>query len=185
METQISKVPDTKQHPAWDVYDLYRTARLNVKYYSSRLDRLEKRNFWMELLLAISAPSSVVAGLWFWDTEAGAFIWKTLGALSAFLAVAKPILRLTDKIRSMEEVLCGYRALEHDLYKITVLIKQENQYDTKLQKRFQDILERKGILITKGVESREDRQLKMKCQEEVLTELPTESFYIPGGITNA
>ena len=46
-------------HPVWNVYDRFRTTRLNVKYYSARLVCVKKINFIMELILAISISSEI------------------------------------------------------------------------------------------------------------------------------
>ena len=39
------------KHPVWSVYDLYRDARLNVKYYSTKLHRLSEFNLFLEILI--------------------------------------------------------------------------------------------------------------------------------------
>jgi len=80
-----------EDHPVWEVYDLYRTARLNVKYYSELLHRTEIKNFLLDLILLCSAPTSAVAGLWFWETEIGHEVWKYFGVIAAFAAVLKPL----------------------------------------------------------------------------------------------
>lgn len=170
---------DTTQHPVWDVYDQHRTARLNVKYHSALLLRLQRLNFVVEILLAVTAPSSVIAALWFWDTTYGTYVWKFLGVVTALLAVAKPVLRLTEKIRALEEVLSGYRALDHDLQNLSILIRQAKKYDTKLQRRFRECMDKKGALIARNVVLAEKPKLKERCQAEVLRELPFEVFYLP------
>ena len=88
---------DTK-HPVWDVYDEYKTARLNVRYYEKKVSRLRHRNLLIEIVLALSV-SSGVAGLWLWETAVGGIIWKVLTTLAAFLAVIKPLVKLSDQRR--------------------------------------------------------------------------------------
>ncbi|MCU7940440.1 MAG: hypothetical protein KZQ64_13665 [gamma proteobacterium symbiont of Bathyaustriella thionipta] len=85
--------------PVWDVYDLYRSARLNAKYYSALLHQTEKRNFILEFILLLTAPSSAVAGLWFWDSLIGQEIWKYMGIVAAITAVLKPMLSLPKKMK--------------------------------------------------------------------------------------
>jgi len=87
-----------EQNRVWGVDDLLRTARLNVKYYSARLAFFQRCNFLLELVLAITAPSSAVAGLWFWKTSTGEFAWTTLGVVAALAAVLKPLLQLDKKV---------------------------------------------------------------------------------------
>jgi hypothetical protein len=166
-------------HPVWNVYDLYRTARLNVKYYKARSTCLKRINFLMELILSISAPSSIVAGLFFWDTTIGALIWKILGAIAAFVAVSKPLLNLTKKIEQFDEIITGYQVLEHDLSLLKISIDEKQSYDISLQKEFKKALERKKALITKYPEHREYKKLKNRCTSEVNQELPVDIFFIP------
>lgn len=177
-DTKETKM-DPKQHPAWDVYDQLRTARLNVKYYSARLACLQRRNMFMEIVLAISAPTSAIAGLWFWSSPIGNLIWKCFGVLAAFIAGIKPFLKITEKIKSVEETLIGYRTLDHDLQNITIKIRQKACFDKDLQKEFQRALERKRAISTKEPELQEMIQLKEKCEEETLKELPHSNFFIP------
>jgi len=165
--------------PVWAVYDKLRTARLNVKYYCCRLQVLEREDFWIELVLLVTAPSSAVAGLWFWKTDLGRTAWQYLGVIAAIAAVVKPLLRLTKRIKDLESVISGYRTLEYDLREITTLIEQKQKYDASLQSEFRKALQREKILAGKTPETREKRRVKDRCQAEVLRELPHESFFIP------
>jgi len=166
-------------HPVWSVYDLYRTSRLNVKYYSAKLHRAEIMSFWMDFILLATAPSSAIAGLWFWDNPIGKECWKYLGGVAAFIAILKPILNFIKKIKIYEELRSGFKTLEHDLHEIKELITIQKKYDENLQKEFQKALKRKGVLAGKEPDSKENKKLKKKLVEEVLKELPTKSFYIP------
>jgi hypothetical protein len=170
-----------EEHPVWDVYDLYRTARLNVKYYCGRLSKLQRLNFWMEFILAATASSSAIAAFALWQTQLGGKVWQILGALAAVLAIMKPLLNLTEKIRKLEEIITGYRILEHDLKKLEVSIRQKGAYDKELYDKFVAALDRMDSLVIKYTESSEDKTLKKRCQAEVMAELPSERFYIPEG----
>lgn len=168
-----------EEHPVWGVYDLYRTARLNVKYYTCKLSRVEHANFLMDVILLITAPSSAIAGLWFWETPLGQGIWKYLGVVSAFIAVLKPSLALTKKIKKYEEVLSGYKALEHDLHEIKELVAQKLKYAQEMQNDFKKALKRKGVLVNKEPGEKVDKKLLACCQREVDTELPADKFFVP------
>lgn len=168
-----------EEHRVWGVYDLLRTARLNVKYYSARLTFFRHYNFALELVLAITTPSSAVAGLWFWKTSTGEIGWTALGVTAAIAAVVKPLLQLERKVGAYTEVLAGYRALEHDLFKIKVLIAQRQAYDQDLQSEFQKALERKGALVSKDPEVSTKEELKRRLVAEVIQELPASAFFIP------
>lgn len=168
-----------KKHPVWDVYDQLRTARFNMCYYAARVSQLRRANLWIEISLAVTAPSSAVAGLWFWDTEVGAYVWRVLGVIVACLAVAKPILKLTDRIKLFEETLTGYRTLANDLEKITFTVRERQTYDQAAQKMFHEALERKRVISEKEPEYREKEQLKERCYQTVINQLPNTYFFVP------
>ena len=175
----IGVVLEDSTHPVWTVYDKLRTARLNVKYYSRRLESLESQNFWIELILMATAPSSAVAGFWFWESEYGKIIWSCMGFIAAALAILKPILSLTKRIKEFESVLSGYRTLEFDLREIKTNIEQKKKYDLPLQAEFKKALQREKTLVVKTPETREKKKVKQLCDEEVRQELPKTSFYVP------
>ena len=166
-------------HPVWPVYDRLRSARLSVKYYCRRLESAERTNFWLEFILLIAAPSSAVAGLWFWHTEAGQLAWKLLAIPAAIAAVVKPLLHLTKRIKDYEGVVSGYRVLEYDLQEIKIGIEQKKKFDTQLQADFKRALQRERTLVGKTPESRESSRVKQICQTEVVAELPAEAFFVP------
>jgi hypothetical protein len=167
-----------KHNPVLDVYDLFRTARLNVKYTQAELKKLQSRNFWMEVLLAVSA-SSTVGGLWLWQGALGGYAWKLVGTFAAFLAILKPILNVTEKIQRKQEMLAGYRTLDYDLHKITVLISQGQKYDGEIQGKFLEALDREGELVKQDKDAIIDTKLVEECYEQVLLELPADKFYLP------
>jgi hypothetical protein len=166
-------------HPVWDVYDEYRTARLNVKYHEGLLRRYQMLNFWIELLLAVTAPSSAIAGLWFWNTPVGSYAWKSLGVITAVLALARPLLKLTDRMQAIEETLAGYKALDQDFRCLSIAIHQDRKYEKRHQKRFQELLERKKAVVTSSRLKGSCTKLQLTCEEAVLRELPVDELYIP------
>ena len=168
-----------ESHAVWAVYDKLRTARLNVKYYSRRLQTLERTNFWLELILLASAPTSAIAGLWFWDQPIGKVAWQYFGIVAAIAAVLKPLLTLTKRIKDVESVLSGYRILEYDLMEIKTMVEQKKKYDASLQSELKKALQREKTLVGKTPETRENAQIKNLCVGEVLQELPRESFFVP------
>ena len=176
----MPEIRDTT-HPVWDVYDLYRTAKLKVCYYSIKLRRYLWMNYCLEICLALTASSSAVAALWFWNTPTGQVIWRGLLIVSAFLAVIKPVIKLTEKIRKYEEVLSGYRILENDLMKITVMIKQSMNYEILHRSKLFEAIDRHGELVQKSPELQTNDKLLAECQNRVKTELPAEKFFIPKG----
>lgn len=166
-------------HPVWSVYDKLRTACLNVKYYSRRLQAIERLNFCIEFVLAATAPTSAIAALWFWNTDYGQVVWKYFAVIAAITAVSKPLLNLTKRTKEYESILSGYRTLEYDLREIQSLIEQKRKYDQPLQLEFKKALQREKALIAKSPETRECARVKRKCEAEVLRQFPLDSFFVP------
>lgn len=166
-------------HQVWAVYDKFRTIRLNVHYYGRRLQTFERYNFWIETTLAIFAPSSAVAGLWFWRMEYGKMVWLFFGAITAVLSAIKPILGLTKRIKAFEGILSGYRLLEHEIRTLMISIEQKRKYDSVLQTEFKRIHEREKPLISQNIEAYPVERVRKQCQERVESELPPNIFFIP------
>jgi hypothetical protein len=166
-------------HLVWDVYDRLRTVRLNEKYYGVRLQKYERINFWSEIIVALASSSSAIAGFAFWSTATGSEIWKGLLVVSALIATSKPLLNLTKKIKAYEELLSGYRLLCHDLKDLKIDINQTQSYSTSHQATFKKIIEKQRVLATKSPERTEKEKVKRTCQDEVLSEFPTNTFYVP------
>ena len=166
-------------HPVWSVYDALRNARLNCKYVGCRLQSAERLNTSLDIVLAIAAPASAVAGLWFWTEPGGAVVWRALTAIAAVVAVVKPLLRLTEKIKNLEVSLAGYTMLTHDLEEIRTAIAQEKRYDAGHLALLKKAIQREGFLKISRFEARDNERVKQLCQQEVLKELPVESFFIP------
>jgi hypothetical protein len=168
-----------EQHPVWAVYDKLRTARLNVKYYSERLRRVELFNTACEILLLFAAPTSAIAGLWFWHLQGGKIVWQSLGILSAIVATLRPLLQLTKRIKDYEAAVLANRSLEFDLETIRQKVEQKGAYDEKLKAEYLRVLERHRKDEIESPDKTPNRKLLEYCTNAVLTELPSSSFYVP------
>jgi hypothetical protein len=167
-------------HPVWDVYDQFRTARLNAKYFSCRVASLKTLNFWIEVVLAATATGSALAGLAFWSTEFGKPVWQGLLVISAIIALVKPPLKLTDRIQLLQEWAADFKGVEYELKKIEIGIRQQGDFTSALKNRFFTTMDRYAELARKAeAESRIDNRLKRRCQDEVARELPAEKFFVP------
>ncbi len=162
------------------VYNELRTARLNVKYLQAKLRMLKKLNFGYEIVIAV-ATSSTVAGFSLWQQAAGKTIWASIGVAATLLSIVKPILKLPASLQRKQELLASYMILDHDLNTIGIEIQQRRKYDAPLRRQFARALQRKAELVKQDVESFINERLRRRCYEEVIRELPAESFYIPPG----
>lgn len=173
-----------KDHQVWDVYDLLRTARLNQLYYGRRLQTFERRNFWAEVIIASTSSTSAIAGFAFWKTTAGQPLWQVFLAIAAVIAIAKPFLNYAKKIRKYEELLGAYTLIAHDLRDLRVDISQARDYEKSHQARFKTIKARLRSFVDKTPERVESSVTKKICEQQVISELPSDKFYIPGALPN-
>lgn len=91
------------------IYDAYRIAALNKKYYGRRLASYRRLNFWIEIAIAIGTTGSGgIAGLAIWGTLPGSYMWLVLSGIAAVLAVVKPVLQLADRIENYTKLYAGY-----------------------------------------------------------------------------
>src|SRR6266498_6061539 len=165
-------------NPVWAAYNELRTARLNVKYLQRRLRTLKRVNLSYEIILAI-ATSSAVTGFSFLQAGAGKAIWSGVGVVAVLLSIIKPILNLPEAFQRKQELLASYMILDHDLNTVCLDIQIRKAFDEALRGQFARALERKAELVKKDTDSSVNEGLRRCCYNEVLLELPADSFYIP------
>jgi len=165
----------------WQVYDLWRTARLNYKYFCVMLRRVQNESKLFEILIAITAPGSALAGLFLWNTPIGRNAWMALLVVAAIFGFLKPWFQHGERIAKYEKLVSGYQTLDHDMARLASSIERDQGYLPAHQDRFREAFERKGVLVQAEAETRIRKRVRRKCQEEVLKELPIDNFYIPPG----
>ncbi len=180
MSENIETKKDKPKHPVWDVYNEYRTARLNVLYYEKSYSILSRSNFWIEFFLALSVPS--VASLWVWETTVGTVVWKIVLAVAALLAIIKPLVGLSDKMKENSEILYKWRSLHGEFQKLTTSISQYKRYDDKMREQFLKLLDIKTNI--KEPPGATNNRLINFCKTKVNKSLPPEEFFVPEDISN-
>lgn len=174
----MNDIKTNADHPIWDVYDEFRTARLNVRYYEMQVSSLRRRNLLIELVLGLSV-SSGVAGLWLWETAVGGIIWKILVSVAAFLVVIKPLVRFSDQVQKKSNILMSWRLLDDGLRQFTISLKESGKYDNGIRNRFHALMENKSTIVKNEPTERMDEKLRTKCFHQVNQELPVDIFFIP------
>lgn len=168
-----------ENNPVWDVYDLYRTARLNKYYYAEKLNKTEWLNSIVELIIAISTPTSAIAGIWFLQSEYGQQFFKLCIAVATILSVVKPFLKLPKKIKDYDHCFSTYKSFEFDMEQIVIKISQDQKYSDQAKKLLNNAQVRKGKIISSSPNYKIDESLRKECEEKVIKELPNTHFFIP------
>jgi len=143
------------------------------------LSRAERNNSIIQTLITAAAPSSAIAGLFFFDTPLGKIAWQYLAAIAAIVSILQPSFRFPKKIKDYESLCSGYRVLFHDLSLIKSSVLNKKVYDQESQTQFKQAMLRLGELIKLSPNEKENRKLKKRCVQEVDRAHPAESFYIP------
>ena len=103
-----------------------------------------------------------------------------LTCTSAFIAVARPLLKLTDRIKKLEEICTSYALLDHDYNKLAQEIQQEDEFGAAIQLKHRVLMDRSDDLKQKETVVRQiDESLRKRCREAVESELPVSRFFIP------
>lgn len=166
-------------HPVWNIYDLLKTARLNVLYYENKLINTERALITMQIVLAAAVPSSAIAGFKIWDFWLGEYAWEIFASFASFVAFIQPFLGLPKKTKKYSELVDGYKILFYDLKDIKEKIEEDKFYGNSHKKLFKAAKERRKKLEVRETGIKLDEKLRKKYQELVKKELPGKNFYLP------
>jgi hypothetical protein len=90
------------------IYNEYLTSLLNRKYYRHQLAVCKRENTVFEILIALGASGSGIAGRGVWVTDDGKVVWACLAGLAALLAVIKPFIKSSSKIENYTKLFTAH-----------------------------------------------------------------------------
>jgi hypothetical protein len=160
------------------LWDDARTARLSELYYGQQLRSLTRWNFAVELLVAIAASGSGIAGWAVWQDKIGTPLWACVAGGAAILAVAKPLLTLDRRIRNATRQQLLYRGLLSTLENLAFDIQQAGTLSVEQRRRF---LRARETLrqAADGDDPAPSADVLSLLQTRVNTEMPAESLWVP------
>jgi hypothetical protein len=134
----------------------------------------------MEYLIMVTAPGSAVAGLVFWETDYGKVVWTILATMAAFISLGKPLLKLSDRMANLQNIITHYKSLDNQLEELGNDIKRENNYTTIMVSTFKSVERHIDKITALEPIEKIDNDLQQLCFEQAKNELPETKFYIPG-----
>jgi hypothetical protein len=159
------------------IYDTYRTALLNKLYYGAKLERYQKINMWLEILIAIGATTSGVAGFQLWKIQPyGPIAWGAYALLVAVLATAKPFLQLSKAIERYSKLHTGHLYNSLALYKLIAKIRSEQALTREVIGQFELALQQ-HVEFSRDDDPVVDRKLQERCEAKVRMEVPQSSLW--------
>jgi hypothetical protein len=160
------------------LWDNARTARLSELDYGERLDRLSRWNIIFELLVAIGASGSGIAGWAVWQDKIGAVVWASIAGLAAVIAIAKPLLALDRRIRHATRQQQLYRGILSSLENLAFDIQQAGTLSAENRRRYQRARENLRQAEDADDPAQNLRQLE-QLQKRVDKEMPAHSLWVP------
>ena len=161
------------------IYDSLRKTLLNKKYYGRRLATYKAYNFSFELLIALGATGSGGAGFAVWQTSIGTTIWAAVSGLSAILAIAKPLLKLTEQIEIYAKLYGEYTTAFEKMKVLIDDLQVDKVITLDLIKTFNELRIRSTELAGLG-DPRLNQLLISECEKEVNLEINVERLWDPG-----
>jgi hypothetical protein len=160
------------------LWDDARTARLSELYYGTKIRTLTPWNLGIELLIAITASGSGIAGWAVWQGKLGAVVWACVAGAAAILAVAKPLLALDRQVRNATRHQQTYRTLLSSLENLAFDIQQAGTLTPEHRRRYQRARETLRQA-SDGDDVAPDRNRLIALQARVNEEMPPESLWVP------
>jgi len=164
-----------------EVYEVYRDALLNRKYYAQRMTFHKTVNQYYEIILAMGTSSTIAAWA-FWKTGLGELAWTLIGGLVAVLVILKPIFQLSKEIERFTKLYIGWKNLHYDLKELVTGIKSQETLTAEMLKQFSAAKERKRQ-VQEDEDPRPLKRLVRKYTDEVNEEIPLENLWRPKSST--
>ncbi|MBY5413647.1 hypothetical protein HFO98_35935 [Rhizobium leguminosarum] len=115
-----------------EIYNLLCRSAMNKEYYGRYLASTQKINSILEILIAVGATGSGISALTIWAVKPyGPWIWGGLTAVSAMLAVAKPIIQLNKRIERLTKLYVGHADNYASLLILVSRIRRQGMMDTQ------------------------------------------------------
>ncbi len=159
------------------LYDAYRTALLNRKYYADRLVTRQRWNLALEVILAVGT-SGTIGGWAIWKQGVGPGVWAAVAGFVALIAILKPLLQLSKAIERYSKLFIGYTELHNELQRVVLEVQTCKTLTDEMWRCFQSALTRHSKLALED-DARPAERLRRRCYDEVNREIPPSELWMP------
>jgi len=159
------------------IYDAYRKALLNRKYYGCQLGAYRRLNRTSDIVLAIATPGMV--GAWaVWHTQTGQLLWGVIAGSVSLLAVVKPIFNWPKEIDRYSRLHAAHTVQFYTLKQLVDDIEIAGEITAAMEKLFNESRAQYTEL-AKDDDVPAKKRLANRCEKEVLREIPSDRLWIP------
>lgn len=159
------------------LYDDYRKALLNRKYYGYRLDFYLKVNSASDYIVMFGT-SGTIAGASYWKTRFGTICWSLLGTIVAVLTIVRKAGNLSKKIEKYSKLYSEYNNLFYDLQSIVKEVHALRGVSSEMAARLGNATKRIRDLAADD-DPKPSERLRRRCFEEVNREIPVRTLWYP------
>ena len=166
-----------KHERLFQIYNWYKTARLNVLYYEESLRNWTRAVKVHDMLIAFSGASSPIA---FWQHSSQPVyrqMWFYLTLFSAISAILKPILRWENQVRLFAELETHYCDLYMDLKYLCEDISAAKDLSAKSNSLFEH--HRDTFKVLERKEPPQDDKKVLRLQRKVNDEININKCWFP------
>ena len=166
------------------LYNDYRTALLNKKYYGCKLVYVQRWNLWLNVLIAVTAGGGGAGGFTEWmksSAEAHEEIniaWSLLSAGAGLVAVLKQYVHLDVKIENYSKLFTEYTKIASNFRVLVQRVQQYRAVPAEIVSRYDELAE-----LFADLEARDDpkpsARLLDKMQMAVNSEVPPNQLWLP------
>ena len=165
---------------ATQVYELYRSALLNQKYYGRRLRCYRGWNKGLEIILAIGT-STLIGSLAIWQTLSVDAYWQAFAAAMALLVIVKPILNLAKEVEKYTRLFTVHTELFYELKNLVWNIQIQKGITEEISHQYSRLRARYDAL-ARDDDPVPSERLRKKLFDDVNRELPPDRFWVPNKI---
>lgn len=160
------------------IYTLYKESLINSRYYGCKLHRAQNLNMWFEIVLAVGATGSGVAGWSLWSEGSGKLAWALLAGIASLLAVVKPLIGVSNKIERYSKLFASYQQI-YTRSRILVLRICVSRQVTADHRRSFDNMFRTALDLAALDEPRPSKKLIEQVTKEADKLIPPSSLWWP------
>lgn len=167
------------------IYNDYRTIVLNKKYNGEQLATILSHNRIAEIIIAVGASGSGIAGLTLWKTNYGQYAWGLISIVAILASIIKPILNYGQKIEEYSSLWAEYstlfarcRNLIQSIEGTRLRIAETGELPEKIINDIESI-RGKMVELAPGGDQKPDRRRVEALQNEVNAEVPPATLWVP------
>lgn len=158
------------------IYDLHRTAMINVRYYGRRASVLATQHRRFEIIAAVAA-STTLGGL-LSASAASHWMWIVISGLAALAAAISPVLKLGERVAEMEKLHFAYTQVFYSVDQLVNDIRANDGLDDGLRHAARVLFQQYSSL---GPQDEIDPNpaLLAEAQSAVEKQFPAEGYWLP------